>query len=80
LLKQNIIGYTVFDILDMTVDEARSSFQKVPVRRSTESPSKTTAKIQPLADVGLGYIRLGQKQQRSEWGEAQRIKLASWAG
>ncbi|MBK9319024.1 MAG: excinuclease ABC subunit UvrA [Bacteroidetes bacterium] len=74
-------GYTVFDILDMTVDEALEFFSEGSGPAKYKSlHQKITAKIQPLADVGLGYIRLGQSSSTLSGGEAQRIKLASFLG
>ena len=61
-------GKNIFDVLDMTVEEAVEFFKNVP------SISK---KIQTLADVGLSYIRLGQPSTTLSGGEAQRIKLAT---
>ncbi|MBQ6585718.1 MAG: excinuclease ABC subunit UvrA, partial [Coriobacteriales bacterium] len=61
-------GKNVSDVLDMTVDEALAFFENIPnVKR----------KLQTLADVGLGYIRLGQPATTLSGGEAQRVKLAS---
>ncbi len=72
-------GKNIFDILEMTVDEALEFFA------ANEGPgkyhsthTKISAKIQTLADVGLGYIRLGQSSSTLSGGEAQRIKLASF--
>ncbi len=59
----------VADILDMTIDEAVSFFRK---------ESKILNKLQPLVDVGLGYVHLGQSSNTLSGGEAQRIKLASF--
>jgi len=59
----------VFDVLDLTVDEALIFFKDQP---------KILNKIQPLADVGLGYVKLGQSSNTLSGGEAQRIKLASF--
>lgn len=59
----------VYDILELTVDEALVFFQ---------GQSKILAKLQPLADVGLGYVKLGQSSNTLSGGEAQRIKLASF--
>jgi excinuclease ABC subunit A len=61
-------GKTISDVLDMTVEEAVDFFQNIPNIKS---------KLQVLADVGLGYIRLGQPATTLSGGEAQRIKLSS---
>ncbi|RJR17945.1 MAG: excinuclease ABC subunit UvrA [Desulfobacteraceae bacterium] len=60
-------GYTIADLLNMTVREASSFFEKIPALRS---------KLTTLMDVGLGYVRLGQQATTLSGGEAQRIKLA----
>ncbi|WP_420146702.1 excinuclease ABC subunit UvrA [Spirosoma sp.] len=75
--KQEILEVTlqdknVSDILDMTVDEAIAFFRKID--------SKMADKLQPLQDVGLGYIGLGQSANTLSGGEAQRVKLASFLG
>jgi excinuclease ABC subunit A len=61
----------IHDILTMTVDDAISFF-------NLHSESKITNKLQPLQDVGLGYVQLGQSSSTLSGGEAQRIKLASF--
>jgi len=61
-------GKSIADVLDMTVEEAVDFFQNIPSIKS---------KLQVLADVGLGYIRLGQPATTLSGGEAQRIKLSS---
>lgn len=72
--KQQILDITyqdknVSDILDLTIDEAVEFFKNEP---------KILNKLQPLVDVGLGYVHLGQSSNTLSGGEAQRIKLASF--
>jgi excinuclease ABC subunit A len=64
-------GKNIHDILTMTVDDAITFF-------STHKQAKIIQKIQPLQDVGLGYVQLGQSSSTLSGGEAQRIKLASF--
>ena len=61
-------GKNIYDVLDMTVEEALAFFENMPsIKR----------KIQTLYDVGLGYVKLGQPSTELSGGEAQRIKLAT---
>ncbi len=62
---------SIHDILHMTVEDAIDFF-------SLHSQTKITNKLQPLQDVGLGYVQLGQSSSTLSGGEAQRIKLASF--
>ncbi|MFN5361504.1 MAG: excinuclease ABC subunit UvrA [Bacteroidota bacterium] len=62
---------SIFDVLDMSVDDALQFF---------EGEKSIAAAIQPLQDVGLGYIKLGQSSDTLSGGEAQRVKLASFLG
>lgn len=64
-------GKTIADVLDMTVTEAITFFR---------DKKQVIDKIQPLADVGLGYVKLGQSSNSLSGGEAQRVKLASFLG
>ena len=64
-------GKNIHDILTMTIDDSIAFFEK---NRQT----KITQKLQPLQDVGLGYVQLGQSSSTLSGGEAQRIKLASF--
>ena len=67
-LEVHYKGKTIYDVLDMTVEEACEFFKNVP---------SIYNKIQCLYDVGLGYIKLGQPSTTLSGGEAQRIKLAT---
>lgn len=61
-------GKSIYDVLDMTVEEALEFFKNVP---------SIERKIQTLYDVGLSYVKLGQPSTELSGGEAQRIKLAT---
>ncbi len=61
-------GKNIFEVLDMTVEEALPFFENVP---------KIHRKIQTLAEVGLSYVKLGQPSTQLSGGEAQRVKLAT---
>jgi excinuclease ABC subunit A len=64
-------GKNIWDILDMTVEDALGFFQ---------DKKAIYDRILPLNDVGLGYVKLGQSSNSLSGGEAQRVKLASFLG
>jgi excinuclease ABC subunit A len=71
ILEVTYKGKNIFDLLEMSVDEAIDFFYE----------EKNIVKaIRPLSDVGLGYIKLGQSSDTLSGGEAQRVKLASFLG
>jgi len=67
VLEVEYNGKNIFEVLDMTVDEAMDFFAEVKSVRE---------RIKPLQDVGLGYVKLGQGSNTLSGGEAQRVKLA----
>ena len=71
VLEVQYKGKSIHDVLEMSVDEAMEFF--------AEEKNITTA-IQPLQEVGLGYVKLGQSSNTLSGGEAQRVKLASFLG
>lgn len=73
ILEVKFFNKNISDILNLTIDEALNFFNK-------NKQERITKKIQPLQDVGLGYIKLGQSSSTLSGGEAQRIKLASFLG
>jgi excinuclease ABC subunit A len=73
VLEVKFNNKTIDDILNMTIDDALAFFE-------THNCNKIKKKLQPLQDVGLGYVTLGQSSSTLSGGEAQRIKLASFLG
>lgn len=73
VLEVNFENKSIDDVLNMTIDDAISFF-------STHKQTKIINKLQPLQDVGLGYVTLGQSSSTLSGGEAQRIKLATFLG
>ncbi len=71
VLEVKFNGKNIFDVLDMSVDEAMEFFNETP---------EVQKRIKPLQDVGLGYVKLGQSSSTLSGGEAQRVKLASYLG
>jgi len=71
ILEVNFENKNIDDVLTMTIDDAIAFFDQ-------HKQTKITQKLQPLQDVGLGYVQLGQSSSTLSGGEAQRIKLASF--
>jgi excinuclease ABC subunit A len=71
VLEVQYKGKSIYDVLEMSVDDAIRFFSDDP---------EVAKKIQPLSDVGLGYVKLGQSSNTLSGGEAQRVKLASFLG
>jgi excinuclease ABC subunit A len=71
ILEVNFEGKNIDNILTMTIDDAVAFFKE-------HNQTKIGQKLQPLQDVGLGYVQLGQSSSTLSGGEAQRIKLASF--
>lgn len=71
VLEVSFEGKNINDVLNMTIDDAIAFFAE-------HKQTKITQKLQPLQDVGLGYVQLGQSSSTLSGGEAQRIKLASF--
>ncbi len=76
VLQVKYHGKSIYDVLEMTVDEAISFFED---NKDNNIIQKILRKLQPLSDVGMGYVQLGQSAGTLSGGEAQRIKLASFA-
>ncbi len=73
VLEVEYKGKNIWDILEMTIDEAIDFFSSEKHNNLTK---KIVAKLKPLSDVGLGYLKMGQSSTTLSGGEAQRIKLA----
>lgn len=71
VLEVTYRGRNIYNVLEMSVDEAILFF---------EDEQKLATALQPLSDVGLGYVKLGQSSDTLSGGEAQRVKLASFLG
>jgi excinuclease ABC subunit A len=67
-------GKSIYDVLNMSIDEALDFFGG----DSKNLAKKVVTKLKPLADVGLGYVKLGQSSSTLSGGESQRVKLASF--
>ena len=75
ILEVKYRGRSIYDVLEMTVDEAIDFFGE-DLRNAT--CRRIVERLQPLQDVGLGYIKLGQSSSTLSGGESQRVKLASF--
>ncbi len=76
VLEVEYEGVSIYDVLEMTVDQAIEFFE----RKKGATEKKIVKKIQPLQDVGLGYLKLGQSSSSLSGGENQRVKLAFYLG
>jgi excinuclease ABC subunit A len=76
VLEVNFNGRNILDVLEMTVDEAIEFF----ALQKGSHEKAIARKLAPLADVGLGYVKLGQSSSTLSGGESQRVKLASFLG
>lgn len=76
VLEVEYRGVTIYDVLDMTISEAIDFFST----QNSTAERKIVKKIQPLQDVGLGYLKLGQPSSTLSGGENQRVKLAFYLG
>jgi len=76
ILDVRFQGKNIYEILEMTVEEAIEFFG----RSNDRTCKKIADRIKPLADVGLGYVRLGQSSSTLSGGESQRVKLAYYLG
>lgn len=74
VLEVEYRGKNIYDILEMTVDQAIEFFSEEPGAQE----KRIVKRLQPLADVGLGYIKIGQSSSSLSGGENQRVKLASF--
>ena len=75
ILEIKYRGKTIYDVLEMTVDDAIEFFDE---DKSDSTCRRIVERLQPLQDVGLGYIRLGQSSSTLSGGESPRVKLASF--
>lgn len=74
ILEVEYRGKTIYDVLEMTVTDAIAFF----AAGKTNTEKKIAQKLQPLHDVGLGYVKLGQSSSTLSGGESQRVKLAAF--
>ena len=72
ILEVRYYGKNIYDMLEMTIDDAIDFFKSHPGRNE----KRIIEKLKPLSDVGLGYIKMGQSSSTLSGGESQRVKLA----
>jgi excinuclease ABC subunit A len=72
ILEVRYHGRNIYDMLEMTIDEAIDFFNQHPGKNE----KRIVEKLKPLSDVGLGYIKMGQSSSTLSGGESQRVKLA----
>ena len=75
ILEVKYRGKSIYDVLEMTVDDAIAFFGE---NKKAPTCKRIVERLQPLQDVGLGYIKLGQSSSTLSGGESQRVKLASF--
>lgn len=73
VLEVTYRGKSIYDILEMNIEDAIQFFNE-----EKGLPKKIASKLQPLLDVGLGYVKMGQSSSTLSGGESQRVKLASF--
>ncbi|MGV8962704.1 MAG: excinuclease ABC subunit UvrA [Candidatus Saccharimonadaceae bacterium] len=76
VLEVEYNGKNIYDVLDMTIDQAIDFFGA----KNGATEKKIVKRMQPLQDVGLGYVKLGQSSSTLSGGESQRVKLAFFLG
>lgn len=76
VLEVRFQGKNIYDILEMTIDDAIAFFKTC----SDKTAKRIAEKLNPLASVGLGYVKLGQSSATLSGGESQRVKLAYFIG
>lgn len=80
VLEVTAFQKNIFDILELSVDEAINFFKNISEKEKNKEAAAIAKSLQPLQDVGLGYVKLGQSSNTLSGGEAQRVKLASFLG
>lgn len=82
ILEVQFRGKNIYDVLEMTVNQAIEFFSEVPEPAPNKEEQlclkKIVKRLKPLQDVGIGYVKLGQSSSTLSGGESQRVKLASF--